>query len=139
MNHVVLQQPKRLIFGNGCAARAVDEFSLAGKKRLFAVTGPHVGKATKPLVDTWRAAGLAIEVYDRVNREPEIALFEDVVAAARTFQPDGVVGLGGGSPLDVSKLVAALYDGRQPVGETFGIGNLRGRALLLARPSPPPR
>jgi alcohol dehydrogenase class IV len=110
----------------------VEEFALAGRKRLFVVTGPHVGKQTKPLVDSWRTAGLALEVFDRVNREPEIALFEEAVAAARKFQPDGVVGLGGGSPLDTAKLVAALLDGKQPVSETFGIGNLRGRATWLA-------
>src|SRR4051812_31355595 len=132
MNLVVLQQPKRLIFGQGAAHRAVEEFALAGRKRLFVVTGPHVGKANAPLIAAWRAAGLEIEVFDRVNREPEIALFEEVVAAARAFKPDGVVGLGGGSPLDVSKLVAALLDGRQPVSETFGIGNLRGRSTWLA-------
>src|SRR3954467_2560006 len=83
MNVVVLQQPKRLIFGNGAARRATDEFTLAGRQRLFVVTGPHVAKATRPLIDGWRAAGFTVEVCDRVNREPEIALFEEVVAAAR--------------------------------------------------------
>jgi len=42
-----------------------------------------------------------------------------------------VLGVGGGSPLDVAKLVAALYDGRQQVREVFGIGLLRARALPL--------
>lgn len=132
MSPVILQQPKRLLLGNGCAQRAADEFALAGRKRIFVVTGPHVARATKPLVSTWRAAGVTLEVCDKVNREPEIALFEEVLAAARAFKPDGIVGLGGGSPLDVAKLVAALLDGKQTVSETFGIGNLRGRATWLA-------
>jgi alcohol dehydrogenase class IV len=42
-----------------------------------------------------------------------------------------VVGLGGGSPLDVSKLVAALLDGQQQVREVFGIGLLRSRSMHL--------
>ncbi|MEO5958288.1 MAG: iron-containing alcohol dehydrogenase [Opitutaceae bacterium] len=132
MNTVVLQQPKRLLFGLGCAQRAVDEFAAAGRKRLFVVSGPTVAQATAPLVATWRAAGIAVEVYDRVNREPEIALFEHVLAAAQAFRPDGIVGLGGGSPIDTAKLVAALLDGRQPVRETWGVGNLRGRNVWLA-------
>lgn len=132
MNPVVLQQPKRMLFGNGCAARAVEEFALAGKKRLFVVTGPNVAKATAGLVETWRAAGLAVEVCATVNREPEISLFEAVAATARAFGPDAVIGLGGGSPIDAAKLVAALLDGRQGVREAFGIGNLRGRAAWLA-------
>src|SRR4051812_10092221 len=40
MNTVVLQQPKRLLFGIGAAERCVEEFQAAGRKRLFVVTGP---------------------------------------------------------------------------------------------------
>ncbi|MSU72665.1 MAG: iron-containing alcohol dehydrogenase [Opitutus sp.] len=132
MNTVILQQPKRLIFGSGCAQRCVEEFALAGRKRLFVVTGPHVAKATAGLVDAWRSAGLVVEVCNRVNREPETALFEEVVALARAFQPDGIVGLGGGSPVDTAKLVAALYDGKQQPCDVFGLNNLSGRSLWLA-------
>ncbi len=132
MNTVILQQPKRLIFGPGCAQRCAEEFTLAGRKRLFVVTGPHVAKATAGLVDSWRAAGFVVEVCNHVNREPETALFEEVVALARKFQPDGIVGLGGGSPIDTSKLVAALYDGKQKPSEVFGLNNLKGRSLWLA-------
>lgn len=132
MNTVTLQQPKRLLFGTGCAQRCIEEFTLAGRQRLFVVTGPHVAKATAPLVESWRAAGFVVEVCNRVNREPETALFEEVVALARVFQPDGIVGLGGGSPLDTAKLVAALYDGKQQPRDVFGLNNLKGRSLWLA-------
>jgi alcohol dehydrogenase class IV len=42
-----------------------------------------------------------------------------------------VIGLGGGSALDVAKLVAALLDGKQKIGDVFGIGLLKGRGALL--------
>lgn len=132
VNTTILQQPRRLLFGNGCAQRSAEEFLAAGRRRLFVVTGPHVAKATAPLVESWRAAGLVVEVCSRVNREPDTVLFTEVLALARAFGPDGVVGLGGGSPLDTSKLVAALLDGKQDVKATFGIGNLQGRGTWLA-------
>ena len=132
MNTVLLQQPKRIFFGAGCAQRCADEFSGAGLKRLLVVSSPTAARHSADLIATWRARGAAVEVNDSVNREPEVALFESVVAAARTFAPDAVIGVGGGSPLDVAKLVAALLDGRQGVREVFGIGNLRGRAVCLA-------
>ncbi len=132
MNLVVLQQPKRILFGTGCAQQCVDEFTLAGRKRLFVVCGPSVAKATTPMIAAWRAAGLAVEVCASVNREPEIALFEEVRAQAQAFRPDGVVGLGGGSPIDTAKLVAALLDGLQPVRDVFGVGKLRSRNVWLA-------
>ena len=127
MTTVVLQQPKRLLFGAGCAARSAEEFALAGRKRLYVVSSPSAARHNAGLIAAWRG-GAAVEVNDSVNREPDIGLFEAVLAAARAFSPDAVIGLGGGSPIDVAKLVAALLDGKQAVREVFGIGNLRGRA-----------
>ena len=132
MNTVILQQPKRLLFGAGCAARSAEEFALAGHKRLYVVSSPSAARHNTALIAAWRAGGATVEVNDSVNREPEIGLFEAVLAAARTFAPDAVVGLGGGSPIDVAKLVAALLDGRQSIRDVFGIGNLRGRSVYLA-------
>jgi alcohol dehydrogenase class IV len=120
------------LFGVGCAQRAVDELAAAGRKRIFVVSSPTAARHNEPLITAWRTAGMTVEVNTTTNREPEIALFETVLAAARAFAPDAVVGLGGGSPLDTAKLVAALLDGRQAVREVFGIGNLKGRAVFLA-------
>ena len=131
MNTVIMQQPRRLLFGSGGMQRSAEEFALAGKRRLFVVTSPQVAAAQAHVVAPWRAAGLAVEICDLVDREPEIALFETVLAAARAFRPDCIVGLGGGSSLDVAKLVAALLDGAQQVRAVFGIGLLKGRATHL--------
>ncbi len=132
MNIVLLQQPKRLFFGPGCAARAAEEFSQAGLRRLYVVSSPSAARHCAGLLEAWRSSGVALEINTSVNREPEIALFESVLADARRFAPDAVIGLGGGSPLDVAKLVAALLDGRQAIRDVFGIGNLRSRAVYLA-------
>lgn len=132
MNTVILQQPKRVFFGQGCGQRICDELVQAGRQRVFIVSSPTAARHNTALVESWRAAGMAVAVNDAVNREPEIALFETVLAAARSFAPDAIVGLGGGSPLDVAKLVAALLDGRQAVREVFGIGNLRSRGVYFA-------
>jgi alcohol dehydrogenase len=132
MNPVILQQPRRIFFGAGCVQRAADELSAAGRKRVFVVSSPTAARNNEALIATWSAAGMTVQVSDAVNREPEIALFETVLEAARGFAPDAVVGLGGGSPLDVAKLVAALVNGRQPIRDVFGIGNLRDRTVFLA-------
>jgi len=131
MNTVILQQPKRLIFGNGSSREAPAEFIRQGWKRLFVITSPQVAGMQAALFDGWRASSLVVEVCSAVDREPEIALFEQVLDAARAFRPDAVLGVGGGSPLDVSKLVAALYGPGQRIREVFGIGLLAGRALPL--------
>jgi alcohol dehydrogenase len=131
MNPIILQQPKRILFGHRCSQTAPAEFELHGWHRLFVITSPQVFDAQGGLFATWRSANLIVEVCTAVDREPEIGLFESVLAAAQAFRPDVVIGVGGGSPLDVSKLVAALYDGRQQIRDVFGIGLLQRRALPL--------
>lgn len=132
MNSLILQQPRRIIFGDGTSRSAGDEFRRQGWQRLFVITSPQVAAAQPALFDAWRAAGLGVEVCPLVDREPEIALFDQVMAAARTARPDVIIGFGGGSAIDVSKLVAALFDGREQVQAVFGIGLLKARALPLA-------
>lgn len=131
MNTVILQQPKRLLFGNGCSAVAHEEFTRNGWQRIFVVTSPQVAAAQVLVLQRWRDAGLVVEVSAAVDREPEVALYESVMAAARAFRAQVIVGFGGGSPLDVAKLVAALFDDAQPVRAVFGIGLLGHRALPL--------
>ncbi len=132
MNIVTLQQPPRIVFGPGCAARCVDELRGRGLRRVFFVTSPPTAPLAAPLADALRQAGLEAVVYDAIDREPDIAMFTAALKAARDAAPDAVVGLGGGSALDVAKLVAALYDGKQDVRAVFGIGLLAGRSLYLA-------
>ena len=131
MKPVILQQPQRILFGEGTSRSAPAEFFQRGWKRVFVVTSPQVADAQSTLFAAWRSAGLEVGVCARVDREPEIALFETVLAEARAFAPDVVAGVGGGSPLDVAKLVAALHDGNQAVSAVFGIGLLARRARPL--------
>ena len=58
----------------------------------------------KPL----EAAGVTLEVFDGGEPEPSIELAESLLDAARQFKPDGVLGLGGGSNMDLAKIAAAV-------------------------------
>lgn len=131
MNPVILQQPQRILFGEGTSHGLPAELARRGWRRIFVVTSPSVVRTQAERIAAWRAAGLELGICARVDREPEVALFESVLAEARAFAPEAVLGFGGGSPLDVAKLVAALADGAQSVAAVFGIGLLAGRALPL--------
>ena len=131
MNPVILQQPKRLLLGSGCIRQSASEFQLSGWKRLFVISSPQVSAAQTGLFETWRSAGLDVDIFQGIDREPEVALFDQVLAAARASKPDVIIGLGGGSPIDVAKLVAAILDGAQSIHEIFGIGLLKRRAAPL--------
>ncbi|MBB5515472.1 alcohol dehydrogenase class IV [Rubricella aquisinus] len=76
-----------------------------------------------------RAAGLACTVVDTIIPDPPEALVEDV--ASQLTQCDGIVALGGGSALDVAKVVALLNASDQPLGAMYGVGNATGPRLPL--------
>src|SRR6185437_12026156 len=76
--------------------------------------------------------GCAVAVWSDIQQEPTVTDFNRTLGAAREAGADAVVGLGGGSAMDVAKLVAAfLRPGGPALSETFGIGKLRGRATKL--------
>ncbi len=131
MRPINLLLPRRIAFGARVADQSVGDLAAQGARRAFVVTAPPILTLVTPLADALRAASIQVTVYDRVIAEPTIASHEDAVAAARTASPDVVIGIGGGSALDTSKLVAALLDGTQNVRDVFGIGKVRGRAARL--------
>jgi len=66
-----------------------------------------------------------------VDSEPTCALFGNMLADARREDIEAVLGIGGGSAMDVAKLLAAFTRGTQSVSEAFGINLLASRALPL--------
>jgi alcohol dehydrogenase class IV len=77
--------------------------------------------------------GLAVAVYSDVVADPPEAVVLDAVEFARRHGTDIVIGLGGGSSMDVAKLVAVLAGSDQPLQQIFGIGNVRGSRLPLVQ------
>jgi alcohol dehydrogenase class IV len=129
---VVLRNPHTLVFGAGCVGRCADDVVARGGKRAFVVTGPTTRTLADPLCDRLRGAGVHVSICDRIAREPTVDMFRTTLAAARDARADAVIGLGGGSPMDVAKLIAGLLSSKQDIRDVFGIGKLAGRSTYLA-------
>jgi alcohol dehydrogenase class IV len=132
MRTVRLVQPQKIFFGQSCALQCADDLAGLGYKRIFVVTSPPVAGSVEPLAQRLSQVGVSVEIHDQIDTEPSVATVDATLSAAREAQADAVLGVGGGSAMDVAKVVAALYDGRQAVRDTFGIENLAARALFLA-------
>jgi alcohol dehydrogenase class IV len=130
MQLVTLQQPKRIVFGDGALQQAAEIVDL-GIRRVLVVTSTPIVSLARPLVAALEKRGASVSVFGTVDSEPSISLFETVFEVARSVDPDAVVGIGGGSPLDVAKLVAALHGSGQRIREVFGIGLVKGRKAHL--------
>ena len=105
---IALLQPQRTVFGRDCVGDCAPYLKRSGVTRAFVVTGPPIRHSAEIVAETIRREGLDAEVYDRVDIEPSISMFRAALDAARTFQANAVVGVGGGSTLDVAKRVFEL-------------------------------
>ena len=127
MHTITLLQVPRLTIGSGCLAECRKFLLDRGVQRALVIAPPFARKMAERVL-----LGLPhTQIDDTVDAEPSVSSFNAVLARAQAFQPDAVIGLGGGSALDVAKLVAALLDGRQKIGEVFGIGLVQNRNALL--------
>jgi len=131
MNIVTLLQPPRIVFGNGCAPQCADFIAQRGVKRLLLVSSSPVLPTLGGVKEALHAANVVIIQAPLVDREPTRSTFEEILKYARAEKVDGVLAVGGGSAIDVAKLVAALVRGKQTVQEVFGINLLHGRELPL--------
>ncbi|MCX6896434.1 MAG: iron-containing alcohol dehydrogenase [Verrucomicrobia bacterium] len=131
MSPVTLLQPGRLVFGSGCALQCAAHLAGLGLKRLLVVTSAPLLGTIAPFVQKLESGGATVTVCSAVNAEPGIRMFEEVLALAESVSPDAVIGIGGGSAMDVAKLVAALVGSPQRIHEVFGINKLAGRDVYL--------
>lgn len=106
----VFQLPTRIEMGSGVAARLIDRVQELGGGKVFVVTDPGV-RATG-LVDRLLAplaeAGLAIDVWEAISANPRDYECNNAAEQAIAFETDVIVAIGGGSPMDAAKAVAAL-------------------------------
>lgn len=120
-----------LTFGPGALARCAFDLASRSARSVFIVTTEPTLFLCQPLVEALTAQGIAATLWHDLVGEPTLTEFEAALAAARACQADAVVGLGGGSAMDVAKLVAALYDGRQGIMDVLGTDLVAGRDLWL--------
>ena len=86
--------------------------------------------AEAPL-ESLKAAMFHVKQFADVLADPPEHIIQEALAAAREHQTELVIGLGGGSSMDVAKLVAVLTASSQSLAEIYGIGNVGGTRLPL--------
>ncbi len=132
MKEITLLQPQKIVFGTGCIDRFGEDYLKTGNKRLFVVTLPFIRPMIAETMDKLTAAGTSIEYYENISAEPSVTDFKVMLDAARKFGADSFVGIGGGSVLDVTKLVATLVNSEQQIEDLFGIGFINKRGCWFA-------
>lgn len=132
MKDIVLLQPGKIVFGTGCTEQFCKDYLAMGFKRLFILTAPVIRPMIADMEKTLTAGGVSIEYFDDIRQEPSVNDFKKILDIARNFKADSVLGVGGGSVLDLSKLVATLIDSDQQIEDLFGTGFVAKRGKWFA-------
>ncbi|HCR14321.1 MAG TPA: iron-containing alcohol dehydrogenase [Solidesulfovibrio sp.] len=131
MKTEIFSTTPRIVMGSGCVVRLPEEVKRLGGASVLLVTDPGVVKAgiAARLTALLADAGLGVEVFDKVEADPRYEIVEDALAALRASGADLVIGLGGGSSLDMAKITAVMARNDGPVGRYFGIDLVPSRGL----------
>jgi alcohol dehydrogenase class IV len=133
MQAFTLHTTPHIVFEPGSIRRLGE---IAGDRlgdRVLLITDPGLRKAglVVAAVDALSESGCTVEVYGEVEEDPSRATVEAAAAMAVEFGATGIVGFGGGSSMDVAKIVSALAGGDQPLDEMWGQEKVRRRVLPL--------
>ena len=132
MKAITLLQPQKIVFGTGCIETFTEDYKKMGLQRLMVLTAPPILPLIEEPLANLKADGVSIETCQDILAEPTVNDFKKILEAARQFKADSVVGIGGGSVLDVTKLVAAFINSDQQVEDCFGTGFIKRKGLWFA-------
>ncbi len=109
-NMLWFRAPEKVYFKKGCLPVAMEE--LAGKKKAFIVTDTFLYQNgyTKPVEEKLDAMGITHTVFYNVAPDPTLACAREGAEAMRSFQPDLIIAVGGGSAMDAGKIMWVLYE-----------------------------
>ena len=109
-NMLWFRAPEKVYFKKGCLPVAMEE--LAGKKKAFIVTDSFLYQNgyTKPIEEKLDAMGITHTAFYNVAPDPTLACAREGAEAMRSFQPDLIIAIGGGSAMDAGKIMWVLYE-----------------------------
>lgn len=132
MKNISIHQPKKLIIGESALSILIEDLQQISIRNLFILIDTHVAEKALPKFDVLKDSGVKMLPYYSNGEEPTFDDFEEVIKMARAHQTDFVVGIGGGSVLDMAKLVAALAGVEKSLKEFVGNGLIKHREIPLA-------
>ena len=130
--------PRDLYHGKGSLAILKE---LTGKRAMVCVGGSAMRKNgfLDKAIGYLKEAGMEVELIEGIEPDPSVTTVMKGAEAMRKFQPDWIVAMGGGSPIDAAKAMWIKYEYPETTFEqmcvVFGLPKLRTKAHFVAIPS----
>ena len=128
MQPFVFNTVPQVICRPGSALQLAESCRRLGIGKPMLVTDPGLMSIglVQPVLAALEAAGFTVTVFDQVREDPPEATVEAAAAKGREVGVDGVIAIGGGSSMDVAKVVAVLLAGSQPLSALYGVDQVQG-------------
>ena len=130
--------PRDVYHGKGCLEELKN---LKGKKAILVVGGGSMKRQgfLDKAVNYLKEAGMEVELFEGVEPDPSVETVMKGAEAMRNFEPDWIVSMGGGSPIDAAKAMWAFYEYPDTTFEDlcipFNFPELRQKAKFCAIPT----
>jgi alcohol dehydrogenase class IV len=127
----VFSTTPRIVMGPGSIKTIGTEVKARGANRVLIVTDKGVVAAglLKSIEESFKAVKIKYAVFDKVEPDPRYEIVADCVEMAKKERAQMLVGIGGGSPMDITKTAAIMLTNKGPIGAYFGV-NLVPKAGL---------
>ena len=112
-NMLWFRAPEKVYIKKGCLPVALDELkTVMNKKRAFIVTDSFLynNGYTKPIEDKLDEMGIVHQTFFDVAPDPTLACAKAGAELMRSFKPDTILALGGGSAMDAGKIMWVMYE-----------------------------
>ena len=109
-NMLWFKVPPKVYFKAGCLPHALRE--LKGRKKAFIITDKPLFDLgyTRPITDVLEEVGISFQIFSDVHPDPDLSTIHQALDLVNAFQPDVIIALGGGSPIDAAKIVWLMYE-----------------------------
>ncbi|WP_020678121.1 iron-containing alcohol dehydrogenase [Geopsychrobacter electrodiphilus] len=133
MSDFIFQTTPTIINAPGSTSRLGQFATELGMTRVLLVSDAMLAKIglLDKAIAGLRDGGMEVEVFADVLADPPVSNVLAALQLAQDFKADGVVGFGGGSSMDVAKLVAFLCSSSQSLSDIYGVGMAKGKRLPL--------
>ncbi len=123
----------RVFAGSGSAAQLCEHIVRTGAGKVLVVTDKPLRELgiVDSAVAALQSAGVDIEYYDGVLPDPTFDQVAEGAAVARSHGSEAVLAIGGGSPIDAAKIIAAAATGDAPASDWVGFGKIRHDVLPI--------
>ena len=109
-NMLWFRVPSKIYFKPGSLPVALKE--LKGKKKAFIVTDKPLFDLgyTKHITDVLEEIGITFQIFSDVKPDPDLTTINQAIKMLNSFEPDIIIALGGGSPIDAAKILWLMYE-----------------------------